>query len=118
VRSRRREGGPDGGTRRPGEAGRGQGSAPEGGASDGRGEADGPGSGGEADALARIEAGRVAAALDRLPAEQRAVLSLFALRGLGHREIAAVLGVPEGTVWSRLHAARSRLAAEVGRSKP
>jgi RNA polymerase sigma-70 factor (ECF subfamily) len=78
-------------------------------------EGDDPGGGGEEALLARLEARRVAAALDRLPAEQRAVLSLFALRGLSHLEVAEILGVPEGTVWSRLHAARQRLAAEVGR---
>ena len=43
-----------------------------------------------------------------------AVLALLALEGLRHGEIADVLGVPEGTVWSRLHAARRRLAAELG----
>jgi RNA polymerase sigma-70 factor (ECF subfamily) len=48
-------------------------------------------------------------AMARLPAEQRAVLSLFAVDGLSHAEVAAVLGVPEGTIWSRLHAARKRL---------
>lgn len=70
---------------------------------------------GEPAMAARLEARRLAAALGRLPAEQRAVISLFAVEGLTHREIAEVLGVPEGTVWSRLHAARKRLAAELGR---
>jgi RNA polymerase sigma-70 factor, ECF subfamily len=73
-----------------------------------------PGAGGEEAMGARLDARRLAAALARLPAEQRAVLSLFALEGLGHREIADILGVPEGTVWSRLHGARKRLAAELG----
>lgn len=50
----------------------------------------------------------------RLPAELRAVLSLFALEGMKHREIAEVLGIPEGTVWSRLHRARKRLQEELG----
>jgi RNA polymerase sigma-70 factor (ECF subfamily) len=59
---------------------------------------------------ARDEARRVHAAMLRLPAEHRAVLSLLALEGLSHREVAEVLGVPEGTVWSRLHAARRRLS--------
>ena len=49
------------------------------------------------------------AALEQLPAAQRAVLALFAVEGLGHSEIAAILGVPEGTVWSRLFHARTRL---------
>lgn len=74
-----------------------------------------PGPGGEAALDARAEARRVAAALGALPAEHRAVLALFAVEGLRHAEIAAVLGIPEGTVWSRLHAARRRLAAALGR---
>jgi RNA polymerase sigma-70 factor (ECF subfamily) len=64
---------------------------------------------------ARDEVRRVAAAFDRLSADHRTVLSLFALDGLSHRELAEILGVPEGTVWSRLHAARTRLAEEVSR---
>lgn len=71
--------------------------------------------GGEADLAARDEARRVQAAVVGLPAEHRAVLSLFAVEGLGHRQIAEILGVPEGTVWSRLHAARKRLAEAMGR---
>lgn len=52
---------------------------------------------------------RLGRALATLPDEQRVVLSLFAVEGLAHAEIAEVLGVPEGTVWSRLHHARKRL---------
>lgn len=57
---------------------------------------------------------RLARALDRLPAEQRVVLSLFAVEGLPHAQIAEILGLPLGTIWSRLHVARKRLAAELG----
>ncbi|HTR53608.1 MAG TPA: RNA polymerase sigma factor [Kofleriaceae bacterium] len=64
-------------------------------------------------ALRREQRERLARALDRLSAEHRTVLSLFALEGLSHREIADVLGVPEGTIWSRVHAARKRLAIEL-----
>jgi RNA polymerase sigma-70 factor (ECF subfamily) len=71
--------------------------------------------GGEAHLAARDEARRVQAAVAGLPAEHRAVLSLFAVDGLGHRQIAEILGVPEGTVWSRLHAARKKLAEAMGR---
>jgi RNA polymerase sigma-70 factor (ECF subfamily) len=67
------------------------------------------GGGGELDMVVRDEARRVASAMERLPAGPRAVLSLFAVEGLSHREIADILGVPEGTVWSRLHAARRML---------
>ena len=38
------------------------------------------------------------------------VLSLFAVEELSHREIADILGIPEGTVWSRLAAARRELS--------
>lgn len=61
----------------------------------------------------RQRSSRVQSALVQLSEEHRTVLSLFAVDGLGHREIANVLGIPEGTVWSRLHAARKRLAVEV-----
>jgi RNA polymerase sigma-70 factor (ECF subfamily) len=54
---------------------------------------------------------RLWAAMELLSVDHRTVLALFAIDGLGHREIAAILGVPEGTVWSRLHLARKRLAA-------
>ena len=49
-------------------------------------------------------------AMATLSAEQRAVIALFAVEGLTHAEIARILGVPEGTVWSRLHVAKRRLA--------
>ena len=60
---------------------------------------------------ARETNARLWVALEQLTLEQRTVLALFAVDGLSHREIAAVLGIPEGTVWSRLHSARKRLAA-------
>jgi DNA-directed RNA polymerase specialized sigma24 family protein len=46
-------------------------------------------------------------------ADHRTVLALFSLDGLSHREIAETLGIPEGTVWSRLHLARKKLTAEL-----
>lgn len=64
--------------------------------------------------LAAEFATRLDAAMDRLSAEHRVVISLFAVDGLKHAAIAAILGVPEGTVWSRLHLARKRLAQELG----
>jgi RNA polymerase sigma-70 factor (ECF subfamily) len=65
----------------------------------------------EAVLVARDSARRLEEAWERLTGEHRAVLSLFAVDGLSHREIAEVLGVPVGTVWSRLHAARKTLHA-------
>lgn len=49
------------------------------------------------------------AGLARLPAEQRALLLLVSVEGLGYREAAAVLGIPIGTVMSRLSRARQTL---------
>ena len=63
----------------------------------------------EASVAARLEAQRLATAMGRLSADHRAVLSLFAVDGLSHSEIAQVLGIKEGTVWSRLHLARKKL---------
>jgi RNA polymerase sigma-70 factor (ECF subfamily) len=65
----------------------------------------------EALASSRQELARLRAAFDQLSSEHQLVLSLFAVDGLGHVEIAEVLGVPTGTVWSRLHLARKRLNA-------
>ena len=73
-----------------------------------------PGANGDAEVASRAEARRILDALGRLSAEHRMVLALFGLEGLGHRAIAEVLGVPEGTVWSRLHLARKRLASDLG----
>lgn len=49
------------------------------------------------------------AALARLPAEQREVLLLIGLEELSYQEAATVLGVPIGTVMSRLSRGRERL---------
>ena len=57
----------------------------------------------------------IAAELDRLPARYREVLSLRYLRGLSQHEVARRLGVPEGTVESRLHRAKSRLRSSLRR---
>jgi RNA polymerase sigma-70 factor (ECF subfamily) len=62
-------------------------------------------------AVAREQRDRLNAGLASLSADHRVVLALFAVEGLSHKEIAALLGVPEGTIWSRLHVARKQLAA-------
>ncbi len=60
---------------------------------------------------AAVSADRLARALDALPRGQRAVLVLHAMQGMSHAEIAEVLGIKEGTVWSRLHTARKKVEA-------
>lgn len=66
-------------------------------------------------ALERTEDERqLYAALDRLSEEHRAVLLMKDIDGLKYEEIAAVLGVPVGTVRSRLHRARLELRGLLG----
>lgn len=52
---------------------------------------------------------RMAEALNRLPEEHREILVLRHFQELSYKEIAECLGIPQGTVMSRLHAARKNL---------
>ena len=59
------------------------------------------------------------AALERLPAEQREIMLLIALEDLSYAEVAATLGIPIGSVMSRLSRGRERLRGLMeGRSDP
>jgi RNA polymerase sigma-70 factor (ECF subfamily) len=62
---------------------------------------------------ARLSLADVRRAVERLPAEQRAVLLLVTVDGLSYREAAAVVGVPIGTIMSRLARARVALQAQL-----
>jgi RNA polymerase sigma-70 factor, ECF subfamily len=53
------------------------------------------------------------AALEKLPDEFREIIVLHDLEGLAYKEIAVVVGIPMGTVMSRLARARGRLRAEI-----
>ena len=53
----------------------------------------------------------IARAFDRLPPEQRAILVLHHVEEQPIGRIAAALGIPAGTVKSRLHTARRALDA-------
>ncbi|NJD19945.1 MAG: RNA polymerase sigma factor [Gemmatimonadetes bacterium] len=57
---------------------------------------------------------RLSDAVDELPEIYRTVLLMHDLEGYGHGEIAAVLGVPEGTSKARLSRAREKLRATLG----
>ena len=48
-------------------------------------------------------------AMNTLPDEQRAILSLVAVQGMSYKEVAASMEIPVGTVMSRLSRARSAL---------
>ena len=61
-------------------------------------------------ALARRD---LLAGLDQLTEDQRQVLLLVSVEGLEYREVASVLGVPVGTVMSRLSRARDTLHAHL-----
>jgi RNA polymerase sigma-70 factor (ECF subfamily) len=50
-------------------------------------------------------------AIARLPQEQRAVLLLVTLEEMSYDEVARTLGIPIGTVMSRLSRAREKLRA-------
>ena len=54
-------------------------------------------------------------ALDALDDMHREVFLLKEVEGMGHAEIARLLGVPEGTVWSRLCYARKKLQEKMRR---
>ena len=51
-------------------------------------------------------------ALGRLPTEFREIIILYEVEGLSYKELALALGLPPGTVMSRLSRARRRLQQE------
>lgn len=53
---------------------------------------------------------RLKTAIEELPDEQRVVLLLWGVENMKYREIAGIVGVPVGTIMSRLHRARQTLA--------
>ena len=65
---------------------------------------------GVATAEQSAEARMVRAAVDRLPPEQRDVVALVMLEEFSYREAAEMLGLPIGTVMSRLSRAKAALA--------
>lgn len=58
--------------------------------------------------------GRLEAAIETLAEREREVLILREFEGLKYREIADLLGIPIGTVMSRLYTARRNLAERLG----
>jgi RNA polymerase sigma-70 factor (ECF subfamily) len=72
---------------------------------------DGPGP--EDVALGAEESERVRRAVARLPDDQRAAITAVVYQGLSVSEVARAANVAEGTVKSRLHRARARIAKEL-----
>jgi RNA polymerase sigma-70 factor (ECF subfamily) len=57
---------------------------------------------------------RIRAAIDTLSPKLREVLVLVDMQGESGTDVAAVLGIPEGTVWRRLSDARAKLRTALG----
>ena len=68
----------------------------------------------EAALIARADAAKLEAAIASLPAAFRDTMALRDVHGLDYREIAAITGVPIGTVMSRLARGRRRVIALLG----
>ncbi len=62
---------------------------------------------------AGLHQGAIVEAVERLPEEQRTVLLLVSVEDLSYAEAAKALGVPVGTVMSRLSRARERLRQDL-----
>ncbi len=72
---------------------------------------------GETEAVARLTLQTVTDAIDKLPPEQREVLVLVCVEDFSYAEAAQTLGVPVGTVMSRLARAREKIARMSGIDK-
>ena len=73
-----------------------------------------PGPGADQAALGAVVAGKVRDALSDLPADQREALALAYFGGYTQREVASLVGVPLGTVKSRMFAGTQKLRAILG----
>jgi len=65
-----------------------------------------------------VSARQMLAALDQLPEEQRAVLLLIGVEDLSYEDAARALGIPVGTLMSRLSRGRERLRRIVAGEYP
>ena len=60
-----------------------------------------------------IEIYELAVAVSKLPIDQKNVILLVGLEGFGYKEVSNILGIPLGTVMSRLHRAREKLRSQL-----
>lgn len=61
------------------------------------------------DAIEKFNLNRIALYIEKLPAASRQVFNLFIIDGYSHKEIAALLGISEGTSKWHLNASREKL---------
>ena len=69
---------------------------------------------GDASAAARDIALSVEAAMERLPEEQRMAIALVLVEGMSYKDASEALGIPIGTLTSRLARGREALQAQLG----
>lgn len=72
----------------------------------------------EAEALERLADSEILTALRELPPEFRVAIYLADIEGYAYREIAAIMGIPLGTVMSRLHRGRNKLRSRLATYAP
>ncbi|WP_291844526.1 sigma-70 family RNA polymerase sigma factor [Bradyrhizobium sp.] len=70
------------------------------------------------DPEARLETRDILVALDQLPEEQKSILLLVGVEDFTYEDVARMLGVPIGTVMSRLSRGRQRLRTILGTGQP
>jgi len=61
----------------------------------------------------RLTADEVKDAVEALPTKYREVVLLADVQGFSYKEIAEILGIPDGTVMSRLHRGRAKLQKDL-----
>ncbi len=71
-----------------------------------------------ADADNSLEAREALSALDQLPEEQKSLLLLIGVEDFSYEEAAQALGLPIGTIMSRLSRARQRLRTIIETGRP
>jgi len=80
-------------------------------------DGDNVGDHGDAAIEAHAEMGNVGRAMARLPDEQREAVTLVLVEGFAYKEAADILGVPMGTLTSRLVRGREALLRELGEGR-
>lgn len=78
----------------------------------------GPARSAEAEALDKMTDSAVLAALRELPDDFKTTIWLADVEGYPYREVAAMMGIPIGTVMSRLHRGRGKLRQQLATGTP